>query len=156
MNKEPDIRLYLLFFLMAVAASAQPAVAALGGSADSVTSDRKALSAVRRATTTRSGYTIQEIVSDASSVREYVSTAGVVFAVAWNGRTHPDLTTLLGSYAGEYQTALQQTSRRWGLRRQQVFSQQVVVEKWGHMRNLKGRAYAPALIPAGVTIDEIK
>ena len=32
----------------------------------------------------------------------------------------------------------------------------VVVEKWGHMRNLQGRAYAPALLPPGVSSDEIR
>jgi len=37
-----------------------------------------------------------------------------------------------------------------------VRTDRVVVEKWGNMRNLQGRAYAPALIPPGVSIDEIK
>lgn len=130
--------------------------AALGGTAASVASDRAALAAVHRATTTRSAYTVQEFRSDSSTVREYVTASGTVFAVAWNGRMHPDLTTLLGSYSGEYRAALRQTARKRGLRRQQVQSDGVVVEKWGHMRNLQGRAYAPALIPTGVTIDEIK
>lgn len=134
----------------------QPGEATLGGTAASVTSDRTALSAVHRATTTRSAYTVQEFQSDSSTVREYVSASGAVFAVAWNGRAHPDLATLLGSYSGEYQAALRQTVRKRGLRRQQVQSDGVVVEKWGHMRNLQGRAYAPALVPTGVTIDEIK
>jgi beta-lactamase class A len=130
--------------------------AALGGTAASVASDRTALSAVHRATTSHSAYTVQEYQSGSSTVREYVSASGVVFAIVWNGRAHPDLTTLLGSYSSEYQTALQQTVRKRGLRRQQVQSDGVIVEKWGHMRNLQGRAYAPALIPTGVTIDEIK
>ncbi|GAM09294.1 hypothetical protein OR1_01569 [Geobacter sp. OR-1] len=135
---------------------ARQAGAALGDSAGSIASDRKALRAVQRATTVRSGYTVQEIGSDATTVREYVSPAGVVFAVSWNGRVHPDLNALLGSYAGEYQSALKQTPRKRGLRRQKVESSQVIVEKWGHMRNLQGRAYAPALVPSGVVIDEIR
>jgi len=145
-----------LGFLAVMSMPARHAEAALGGTAASVTADRTALSAVHRATTTRSAYTVQEFQSNSTTVREYVSSSGVVFAVAWNGRVHPDLTTLLGSYAGEYRTALRQTPRTWGLRRQQVQSDQVVVEKWGHMRNLQGRAYSPALIPSGVTTDEIK
>ena len=36
-----------------------------------------------------------------------------------------------------------------------VRGQRVVVERWGHMRSLHGRAYDPALFPAGVKIDEI-
>lgn len=148
--------LVCLGLLVIMSVSARPAEAALGGTAASVTADRAALAAVHRATTTHSAYTVQEFQSDSTTVREYVSSSGVVFAVVWNGRVHPDLTTLLGSYAGEYQAALQQTARKRGLRRQQVQSDQVVVEKWGHMRNLQGRAYAPSLIPSGVTSDEIK
>ncbi len=140
----------------AILAAAHSAHAALGESADSITSDRKALSAVRGATTARDGYTIQTIESDSMTVREYISPSGVVFGIAWNGLVHPDLTRLLGSYAGEYQEALQQTPRKPGQRRLQVKTNSVIVEKWGHMRNLQGRAYAPALIPPGGSIDEIK
>jgi len=43
-----------------------------------------------------------------------------------------------------------------GRRHVQVKTDGVVVEKWGHMRNMQGRAYAPALIPKGVNVDEIK
>lgn len=85
------------------------------------------------------GYTVHEIESDASSVREYMAPSGVVFGIAWNGLIHPDLTPLLGSYAVEYRAALKQTPRKPGRRRHQVKSERVIVEKWGHMRNLQGR-----------------
>jgi hypothetical protein len=32
----------------------------------------------------------------------------------------------------------------------------VVVERWGHMRDLHGRAYLPALLPDGVTVDDLQ
>jgi hypothetical protein len=134
----------------------QQAGATLGGSADSVATDRKALAAVRGATTVQPRFTVQEITSDATQVREYVSPGGIVFAIAWNGLMPPDLTTLLGSYAAEYQQALQNTPRHTGARHQRVQGNRVIVEKWGHMRNLQGRAYVPALAPSGVSIDEIK
>jgi hypothetical protein len=111
---------------------------------------------VRGAAAARNGYTVHEIRSESTTVREYVTPSGIVFAIAWNGRTHPDLTSLLGSYAGEYKDALQRTLREPGRRSRTVKTDRVVVEKWGHMRNLQGRAYAPALIPPGVSIDEIK
>jgi len=130
--------------------------ATLGEPAESVMADRKAISADRSTTTVRNGYTIQEVISDSVSVREYISPSGVVFGIAWNGLTHPDLTLLLGAYTGEYQEALKQTPRKYGRRFSQVRTDRVVVEKWGHMRHLQGRAYAPALIPSGVSIDEIK
>ena len=141
---------------MAIFAAVQRAEAVLGESADSVDSDRKVLSAVRGATTVRDGYTVHEVSSGATTVREYVSSSGTVFAVAWNGLAHPDLTLLLGAYAGEYENALQQTPRKRGQRTLRVQANRVVVEKWGHIRNLQGRAYAPDLIPPGVSIDAIK
>ena len=140
----------------ALLAAARPVRATLGGSADSVESDRKAFSAARGAANSKNGYTVQEIDYDGNAVREYVSSSGIVFAVAWNGIRHPDLTTLLGSYAGQYQQALQQTRRRPGVRSLSVKADGVVVEKWGHVRDLRGRAYAPDLMPPGVTVDEIK
>jgi len=143
--------------VVAVLAAAQQAQAVLGESVDSVTTDQKTLSAARGATTgVHSGYTVQEIVSDATTIREYVSSSGIVFGIAWQGRTHPDLTPLLGSYNGEYQDALRKTPRQPGRRHLQVKTDRVVVEKWGHMRKLQGRAYVPALIPSGVSLDEIK
>jgi len=154
-------KLYALFLCLSLSVGAlgtpQQVRATLGESADSVASDRKALSAVQRATTSHNGYTVHEFASEATTIREYVSPSGIIFGIAWNGLTYPDLTSLLGSYAGEYHDALQQTPRKPGLRRHSaVRTDRVVVEKWGHVRNLQGRAYAPALVPPGVSIDEIK
>jgi hypothetical protein len=113
-------------------------------------------SAGRGGTTTQKGYTVQEIDYDGTAVREYISSSGIVFAIAWNGIRHPDLSALLGSYAGQYQQALQNTPRQPGARHISVKADGVVVEKWGHVRALQGRAYAPDLIPPGVNTDEIK
>ena len=141
-------------FFVTTFAAAQRAQAMLGESAGSVTRDLETLEAVRGATTVRDSYTVQEIASDSVRVREYVSPSGTVFGIAWNGLIHPDLTSLLGSYANEYQEAMQ-TPRMPGRRPSRIKTDRVVVEKWGHMRNLQGRAYAPALIPPGISVDEI-
>jgi hypothetical protein len=130
--------------------------ATLGESEDSVDSDKIAIEATGLSTEFHDGYTVRELRSDAVILREYVTPSGIIFAIAWNGQIHPDLVPLLGSYAGEYRTALQQTPREPGRRRLQVQTNQITVEKWGHMRNLQGRAYIPALIPSGVNINEIK
>jgi hypothetical protein len=148
---------FIGFYLTALTlAAAQRAQATLGESMNSIESDRKAFSAVRHTMLTRNGYTVQELKSDANVVREYIAPSGVVFAIAWNGLSHPDLTTLLGAYVGEYRQALQHASSQRGRRHLQMKANRVVVEKWGHMRNMQGRAYIPALIPSGVSIDEIK
>lgn len=153
-------KLYALFLgiclLAPIFALAQRAHGTLGESIDSIEADRNVLSAVRHAATGRKGYTVEEVESDSSIVREYVSQSGVVFGIAWNGLVHPELMQLLGSYYGEYYEALQKTPHKAGRKRLQVKTDRVVVEKWGHMRNLQGRAYAPALIPSGVSVDEIR
>jgi len=156
MKKGINAQLLVLFLAAYFLASVQQAQAALGESIDSVAKDRKALSAVQRATTARNGYSVQELKSEANIVREFVSPSGVVFAIAWNGLSHPDLASLLGTYVGEYQQSLRHTSRQKGKRYSQVKATNVIVEKWGHMRNMQGRAYIPGLIPNGVNIDEIK
>jgi len=155
--KKHDVTLFIgLSLWVILLASVSPVWAVLGESDDSIASDEKTLSAVRGAPINRNGYTVHEIQSDSTTVREYVSPTGVVFGIAWNGRSHPDLTPLLGSYAGEYSEAKRNTPREPGRRSYTVKTDRVVVEKWGHMRNLQGRAYAPALIPPGVSVDEIK
>ena len=147
------ICLGLAAFSLAVAG---PVQAALGESVDSVASDQTALAAKRVSQKVGNGYTVQELRSDTVTLREYVAPTGIVFAIAWDGLIHPDLTSLLGAYVGEYRTALQHVPRQHGSRHRRVETDQIVVEKWGQMRNLQGRAYVPALIPSGVSIDEIK
>ena len=140
-------RSFRVSWLWLRSASSQWAHAALGGSADTVDADRKALQAVHSTTTPRSGYTVVEVVSDATSVREFVSASGVVFGIAWNGYVHPDLMLLLGSYWDEYSVVRQKAARNTGRTRQRLATENIVVEKWGHMRNLQGRAYSPVWSP---------
>ena len=156
MKRGYGVLLVGVWLTVGVIAVSPEARAALGEPAESISADCKALSAARRGVTARTEYTVQEVVSDANVVREYLTPSGIVFAIAWNGLSHPDLTPLLGSYVAEYRQALRKTPRTPGRRHFRVRADRVVVEKWGHMRNLQGRAYDPALIPPGVSIDEIK
>ena len=157
-------KLLVLFFcvelLMVVFPGSQQAWAVLGEFVVSIESHREIASAEKVTSKVISNsyanYTVYQLEYDGTSVREYVSPSGIVFAIAWNGLIHPDLTPLLGSYAGEYHEALRRTVRKYGERHLQVKAAHVIVQKWGHMRNLQGRAYAPDLIPAGVTVDEIR
>jgi hypothetical protein len=155
------IRIYSLSLALVLSmvcfVTAQRVQATLGESAYSIESDRQALSAVQRPEAVRKGYTVQEVESGAAMVREYVAPSGVVFAIAWNGRVNPDLSQLLGSYEGEYREARSQIPREKGNKRSfKVKTPHIVVEKWGHMRDLRGRAYVPSMVPAGVSVDEIK
>jgi len=143
--------------LLCAIAVASPAVprASLGGTADSVEGDRKALAAVMRPAQAGSRFTVHEMQIGSTLVREYVSPSGVVFGIAWSGIAHPDLKPLLGTYAGKYFEALHQVPRSPGQRAHAVRADGLVVERWGHMRSLGGRAYAAELLPEGVNADEI-
>lgn len=148
---------FLTALLVALSFSVvQQAQAALGGSTDSIASDKKIFKSTRSSVRTTSKYTVHEIHSAANNVREYVSPSGSVFGVAWNGMTNPDLTILLGTYAGEHKKAADKIKRQHGRSPVKIKSQNIILERWGHMRNLKGRAYIPALVPEGVNVDEIK
>lgn len=154
--KRKDRVIWIFLTLLTVALGSGSALATLGGSADSVESDRQMLSAVQHSVTPSGAYTVHEMAYNGTTVREYVSPQGIVFAIAWNGSRSPDLTTLLGSYANEYENARQNTPHRPGVRHSSIKADDVVVERWGQVRNLQGRAYAPSLIPTGVTTDEIR
>ncbi len=153
-------RLYIYIILLGLGVGIflnwQLAMATLGKSAQSVALDRKAFSAVQRKSITHKGYTIQEFEAKADIVREYVSPSGVVFAVAWGGLSHPDLTSLLGCCDDACRQVLAQGSRKHGGCNFQVKANKVVVEKWDHTKSVQGRAYVPALIPSGVSVDEIR
>ncbi len=134
------------------------AEATLGEPADTIAKDKKALAAVSQQSLSSARFRVQQMASGTTktAIREYVSPAGVVFAVTWNGLVHPDLKVLLGSYHEEYRKALSRRTRNPGRREMKLVSERLVVETWGHMRNLQGRAYLPALLPEGVNIDEIR
>ncbi len=135
---------------------AGPAAASLGGPPESAGEDARRLSGVVRAVEARDRFTVHTLEVGGTVVREYVSPSGVVFAVAWNGLAHPDLVPLLGSYSTEYARISSEPRRAPGRRSDRVVSGALVLERWGHMRDLHGRAYDPALLPAGVEIDEIR
>ena len=131
------------------------AIATLGEPLSSLDSNRAVLKAVHKSTVIIGVYAIHEDISESGRIRQYVSSNGIVFAVAWNGVSHPDLANLLGSYYDDYNQVQRNMPRRPGNRHALLRGNRVVVEKWGHMRNLQGRAYAPTLLPIGVTTDEI-
>ena len=158
MQHFPEARLYALFICLTLVLLffTGAAHATLGESISSLESNRAALKAVQKSITTRNTYTVHEDSSDGANVRQYVSSDGIVFAVAWNGVSHPDLASLLGKYYDDYSQVQQKTPRQRGKRHVQVRGSRVIVERWGHMRNLQGRAYAPALLPGEVNLDEIR
>jgi hypothetical protein len=142
------------FILLAILATALPAGATLGGSAESVVTDQSKLHA-KRAVVDRQNYTVHEITrDDGTVVREYVTPAGKVFGVSWTGPTIPDLTQLLGPYNTEFQTAIR--AKRGRRNSAAIHNPDLVVESSGHMRAFRGRAYLHSMLPGGVTEDAVQ
>jgi len=134
---------------------ATPAWATLGGDIVSVQADTAALRAAIRTTPTVQ-YDMHEIRSIAGLVvHEYSTRQGQVFAVTWQGPYKPDLRELLGAYFATYQSAASQ--QRAGTHRVFTLSRpDLVVESSGRMRGFQGLAYIPALVPAGVSVQQLQ
>lgn len=125
-----------------------PSWAVLGEYANSVTTDQQHMHAQLRQTA-RQGYSIKELSrTDGQVVKEYVSPAGIVFAITWKGPVMPDLQQLLGSYYGQLQQAAQNHRRRRGPL--VIRSKDLVLASGGHMRSFRGIAYVPSLWPSNV------
>ncbi|MGA7781474.1 MAG: DUF2844 domain-containing protein [Paraburkholderia sp.] len=91
-----------------------------------------------------------------TTVNEYASNTGRIFAYTWQGPTMPDLTALLGPYNASYRAgATAGLSEGRDLHASHVAGADVVVESGGQMRSYVGRAWLPAALPAGVKPDDL-
>ncbi|MFI5115416.1 MAG: DUF2844 domain-containing protein [Terriglobales bacterium] len=132
-----------------------PALAVLGDNAASVLSDQARMKGTLRSVD-HGTYVMHEITSSGTVVREFVSPAGVVFGVAWEGQFPPDLQQLLGPY---YQQAQKAATPPPPPRRRGapvvIETPGLVMYETGHMRTFHGQAYIPQLVPQGVQVSEI-
>jgi len=130
------------------------ALATLGGDATSIDADRARVQAVAGAISQSAGYSVRQLTLPTGTVvREYLSEAGKVFAVSWQGRAAPDLRVLLGDYFASYAAGAGGRHSRHHLAIEQP---DLVVHAGGHMRALTGRAYVPSLLPPGFSVDHIE
>jgi hypothetical protein len=141
-------------FVFGFAASA---FGALGGNLDSVQADQARMMAVLNSRETP-GYTVHEMKTPAGIViREYVSPAGRVFGVAWQGPFIPDMRQLLGTYFPQFSAAAKrQRESHVGRHLLNIQEPGLVAESNGHMRAYSGHAYDPALLPEGVHGNEVR
>jgi hypothetical protein len=145
----PCLALLVLMF------SGLAARAELGGTVSSVQADQERLKGSVR-TMPGNAFTIHEIQTPSGTkVREFVSPAGTVFGVAWEGPWIPDLRQLLGPYFDQFVRAAQETKRH-GRGPLSIKSDGLVVQTSGHPRLFFGRAYLPAGMPQNVSADDIK
>ena len=132
-----------------------PARAVLGDSAASVLNDQARMKGTLRSVDVTS-YVLHEITTPAGTVvREYVSPAGTVFGVAWQGQFPPDLEQLLGPYYQQAKQAVQPAERR-GRAPISIQTPSLVVQQTGHPRSFHGQAYIPQLLPQDVKSSDIR
>jgi len=132
------------------------AFASLGGTPESVDADRLRSQGSLVAIVRTEAFTRHELrTATGTTIREYVSPGGTVFAVTWQGPWLPDLRQVLGSYFDEYERAVRTRTRRTrGV--VQIAEPNFVVVTSGHQRSFSGRAFVPSLAPAGVRAEALR
>jgi hypothetical protein len=148
------LTLVLCAGLAATALFPRAAKAALGAPYASIQADQEESHASLKVTP-HTNYEVHELTLPSGTlVREYVTPAGVVFAVAWNGPSKPNLSQLLGPYFADLSTAAQ--NGRGGHNHLDLTRSDLVIQAGGHMRAFSGRAYLVAAVPAGVSSDDLR
>lgn len=151
------LRLMVLALSCGVLLHAGEAQAILGASADTVVADQIRFKGEHRQSTGQRMNTHEISLPDGSSIKEYVNSAGLVFAVSWRTRLKPDLEKLLGTnfvvYAAKQRAA---TGLAESKRQQTVRQPNLVVRQAGRMNAFAGLAYVPALVPVGIDADALR
>ena len=141
-----------------VLAVPRAASASLGADVSSVDADRIHMRGALLRISRTDAFTIHEVQSaTGTAVRQYVSPAGTVFAVAWTGPFQPDLRQLLGAYFDRFQQAAAAARRAHrGRGPLTIDDGEISVQIVGHPRNFTGVAIVKRLAPASVRADRIR
>lgn len=132
----------------------QPVLAALGDQSSAAQADRQRMQATL-VSTQKNQFTVHELqTSGGITIREYAAPDGTLFAIRWQGPFKPDLHTLLGKYFAAYRDAPRSTDANH--RHARIDLPNLKVIETGHLRLFTGLAWDPALLPAGVTADQLQ
>lgn len=133
-----------------------PSGAALGDDHGSVETDRRVLQASLRLSENAS-YRVSELQTELGvTIRQYETISGTVFAVTWHGPFKPDLRQLLGSHFESYSSAPRAPAALRGRAARIVVPGGAVVQSEGRSRSFSGYAYLPTLMPAGMSVDDLR
>ena len=131
-----------------------PAAATLGEDASSVLADQTQLQAALQVASAAKFDVHRMQLPSGTTINEYVSLAGMVFAVTWQGPAMPDLEQVLGRHFAAYVEAVKHRGVGGGARATEPSG--LVVQSGGHMRAYVGRVYLPSMLPRGVSAEEIQ
>jgi Protein of unknown function (DUF2844) len=124
---------------------------------DSIAIESGKLHTVVRANKVLATHQKIEIKSDEVSVRQYADVGGKkVFAIAWTGKMNDPVFRMLGRHSTELEKYEAEHPKRTGRSHyRKIETGGVVYEFWDLPKMVKGRAYIPSAMPAGVTSDSI-
>jgi hypothetical protein len=152
------------FAVASVILLSQLALAGLTQPESSVDSDRVKFKGKKHQIVDHGTYRVHSIDREnGGQVTEYVAN-DKVFGVAWSGgNSHPNMSTLLNSRYNSFMQQLSLTSiptpgKATGVRSSPISvikTDDLIVERWGHMGKVQGRAWVPSLLPNGVSSDEV-
>jgi hypothetical protein len=134
------------------------AQATLGEKSASIATNRVQMKSVQRLATvnTVKGYGVDESVVGGTTIRQYTTTDGTVFAITWDGIAEPDLAILLGAFKTRYIEAAKAKVRVRRSRFSEIRADGLVVQKMGHMRAYHGVITATDLMPSGLTAEDLQ
>ena len=129
--------------------------AGLGEPVASVQRDHAALQGVTLAVTPMGAYDMHETsLADGTRVRQYVGPAGTVFGVAWTGRSLPDLKLLLAAHYARYVAAAR--THHGSHHVLSLDTPDVAISVVRLPRGFAGSAHVPALVPAGISVQDLR
>jgi len=129
-----------------------PAIAAQSGGAKA-----KGVQPPAANPTALGSYTINAVpAAGGGTIKEYVSTQGIVFAISWRTPMMPNLQRLLGaSFPAFEQAAI--ASRSQGRRGPlNIERADLVLQSSGQLGDFRGRAFVPGLLPPDVASEAIQ
>jgi hypothetical protein len=146
------------FVVFLIAACPFQASATLGSDVTTVNEDRVKMQGALMSITRNDRFEVHQLqASNGTTVREYVSSTGTVFAVSWDGPWMPDLRQVLGPYFDAYQRTVPAVRNARRSHGPMTFrSGDLVVQIGGHPRAFVGRAYIERLMPQGMQAQTIR
>lgn len=145
---------FLLVFALAAAA---PAWATLGGPPSSVATDAANLHASAPTSVQHGAYTTMTFTLPSGIVVKEFANDTDVFAVSWRGPRAMSMSALLGDQYAGYRA--KRAQRGTGIRRlhhASVNAGTVVVNRMNYLRDHRGSAYMPSLLPPGVKPTDLQ
>jgi hypothetical protein len=145
------MRLIYLFFIPFLLSSIS-ANATLGEVIDDATDAN-----IHATKTNFASYTKHATDEPKLGVRQFADNAGLVFGLAWQGKTHPDLISLLGAQYPAFQYALRTAkSNKAGHSPISVDAGNMHLELGGTPRAVFGRVWLIRQVPPGVNTDDLR